>query len=84
MRSQNKAGWTVGRRLQQIDNVAVWERIKYLVNLQRLGGIVKETKNVYHRHGERNDNSLKPIATAKLLFIVSLDCSSFVVDVDYM
>ena len=45
---------------------------------------MKETKNVYHRHGERNDNSLKPIATAKLLFIVSLDCSSFVVDVDYM
>ena len=44
MRNQNKADWTVGRRLQQIDNVAVKERIKYLVSLQRLGGIVKETK----------------------------------------
>jgi len=40
IRSQNKVGWTVGRRQQQIDNVVVWVRIKYRVGLQRLGGIV--------------------------------------------
>jgi len=40
LRSKNIAGWTVGRRLQQIENVAVWISIKYLVSLQRLGGIV--------------------------------------------
>ena len=34
----------MGDACSKIDNVAVLERIKYLVSLQRLGGIVKETK----------------------------------------
>jgi len=40
MKSQNEAGRTVGRRVQQRDNVAIYVKIEHLVSLQRLGGIV--------------------------------------------
>ena len=67
MRSQNKAGWTVGRRLQQTDNVAVQVRVKYLVSLQRLGGIVNKRKKE-NLHGRstplRNISTVEPDHTS--------------------
>jgi hypothetical protein len=38
---------------------------------------------VFHLQGEHSASSSKPNASAKLLFIGFLVCSSFVVDVDY-
>jgi len=53
--------------------------------LQTLNELLQHVSvHVYHLQGAGNANSSKPNSTADLLFIGSLVCSSFIIDVDYM